>query len=253
MKKLILFATAILMVSSLICSAQTQSKDLNKALEDAKKKAQAELDKYVNPKKPLTNDEVIRGLREALSVGTKNSTAATSKTDGFYKNPLIYIPFPPEAEKVKNTVVNLGMQKQVDEFVMTLNRAAEEASKEAAPVFLDAIKTMSISDGFKILKGTDNAATTYLKDKTSVKLSEKFAPIIKKAIDKVQVTKYWNPVITTYNKVPGVEKMNPNLEKYITLRAMEGLFKMIAKEEKKIRTDPLAQISALLKKVFGKK
>lgn len=253
MKKLILFSVSLFLLGSTDSFAQTNSKDLNKVIEDAKKKAQSELNKYTNTSKPLTNDEVIRGLKEALSVGTKNSTAATSKVDGFYKNPLVFIPFPPEAEKVKNTVVSLGMQKQVDEFVMTLNRAAEEASKEAAPVFLDAIKTMSISDGFKILKGTDNAATVYLKDKTSVKLNEKFTPIIKRAIEKVQVTKYWNPVITTYNKVPGVEKMNPNLEKYITLKAMDGLFKLIAVEEKKIRTDPLAQVTALLKKVFGKK
>lgn len=249
MKKITLIVAVIVMTSAFASSAQ----DINKVIDDAQKQAQKEMDKYTGKKKPLTNAEVIKGLREALSVGTKNSTTATSKADGFYKNPLIFIPFPAEAEKVKNTVVNLGMQKQVDDFVMTLNRAAEEASKEAAPVFLDAIKGMSISDGFKILKGTDNAATTYLQDKTTASLTEKFNPIIKRAIDKVEVTKYWNPVITTYNKVPGVEKMNPNLEKYITLKAMEGLFKLIAKEEKKIRTDPAAQITALLKKVFGKK
>lgn len=253
MKKLTLLTVILLLMNAYGSFSQTSSKDLNKAIEDAKKQAQKELDKYVNPKKPLTNDEVIRGLREALSVGTNNSTAATAKVDGFYKNPLIFIPFPAEAEKVKTTVINLGMQKQVDDFVMTLNRAAEEASKEAAPIFLDAIKQMSITDGFKILKGADNAATVYLKDKTTVNLTAKFTPIIKKAIEKVQVTKYWNPVISTYNKVPGVEKMNPDLEKYITARAMEGLFKLIAKEERKIRTDPLAQVTALLKKVFGKK
>jgi enolase len=253
MKKITLIAVVLIMISAFNSFSQTNNKEVNKALEDAKKKAQKELDKYTNKPKPLTNDEVIRGLREALSVGTKNSTAATSKVDGFYKNPLVFIPFPPEAEKVKSIVVNLGMQKQVDEFVMTLNRAAEEASKEAAPIFLEAIKGMSISDGFKILKGADNAATTYLQDKTTASLTEKFNPVIKKAIDKVQVTKYWNPVITTYNKVPGVQKQNPNLEKYITAKAMEGLFKLIAGEEKKIRKDPLAQVSALLKKVFGKK
>ena len=252
MKKLILILVAIVSMSALDSFSQTNNKDANKAIEDAKKKAQEELDKYTGKKK-LTNAEVVKGLREALSVGTKNSTASTSKVDGFAKNSLIAIPFPPEAEKVKNTVINLGMQKQVDQFVLTLNRAAEEASKEAAPVFLDAIKGMSVTDGFKILKGADNAATVYLKDKTGVQLTDKFNPIIKRAIEKVEVTKYWNPVISTYNKVPGVEKMNPDLEKYITARAMEGLFKLIAGEEKKIRTDPLAQVTALLKKVFGKK
>jgi hypothetical protein len=112
---------------------------------------------------------------------------------------------------------------------------------------------MSISDGFKILKGENNAATKYLQDKTSAQLTTKFTPIIKRAIDKVEVTKYWHPLITAYNKVPGVQKQNPDLEKYVTMKAMEGLFKMIAGEEKKIRTDPLAQVTALLKRVFGKK
>jgi hypothetical protein len=133
-KKITLFSAALVLMSAFSSLAQTSDKDLNKAIEDAKKKAQKELEKYTGVKKPLTNDEVIRGLKEALNVGTNNSTASTSKVDGFNKNSLIRIPFPVEAEKIKNTVVNLGMQKQVDDFVLTMNRAAEEASKEAAPV-----------------------------------------------------------------------------------------------------------------------
>lgn len=249
--------TIFLLIACIIFfSFSSSSQDLDKMLNDAQKNAQKEIDKHTKKykkKKGLTNDEVIRGLREALNVGTNNSTAAASKADGFYKNPLIFIPFPPEAEKIKNTVINLGMQKQVDEFVTTLNRAAEEASKEAAPVFLNAIKGMSISDGFSILRGADNAATEYLKNKTSADLNLKFTPIVKNAIGKVQVTKYWNPIITTYNKIPGVEKQNPNLDQYITAKALEGLFKLIAGEEKKIRTDPVARISDILKKVFGSK
>ena len=198
----------------------------------------------------LTNDEVIRGLREALTVGTNNSSSLTSKLDGFYKNPEIFIPFPEEAIKVKNTVEDLGMKKQVDEFVMTLNRAAETATKEAAPIFVNAIKEMTIADGFAILRGNDNAATQYLKDKTSAQLKVKFSPVVKNAIQKVEVTKYWNPVINTYNKVPFVEPMNPNLEDYITTKAMDGLFLMIEKEEAKIRKDPMARVTDLLKKVF---
>lgn len=198
----------------------------------------------------LTNDEVIRGLREALTVGTNNSSSLTSKLDGFYKNPEIFIPFPAEAIKVKNTVEDLGMKKQVDEFVMTLNRAAETASKEAAPIFVNAIKEMTIADGFAILRGNDNAATQYLKDKTSAQLKIKFNPVVKNAIQKVEVTKHWNPVINTYNKVPFVEPMNPNLEDYITTKAMDGLFLMIEKEEAKIRKDPMARVTDLLKKVF---
>lgn len=204
-----------------------------------------------NTEKPLTNDEVIRGLKEALTVGTNNSTSLVSKLDGFYKNPEIFIPFPPEAEKVKEKVIALGMQKQVDEFVMTLNRAAEEASKEAAPVFINAIKQMTIQDGFNILKGPDNAATQYLKEKTSNELKIKFKPIVANAIQKVEVTKYWNPIITTYNKIPFVEKMNPDLEDYVTQKALDGLFLMVAKEEAKIRKDPVARVTDILKRVFG--
>ncbi len=242
------------LVIVLAFSNNMHSQSLDKAVNDVKKKAQKEFVKYTQPKAtPLTNDEVVRGLKEALNVGTNNSTASCSKADGFYKNQLITIPFPAEAEKIKNTVIKLGMQKQVDEFVLTLNRSAEEASKEAAPIFIEAIKNMSVEDGFKILKGEDNAATEFLKNKTTSSLLEKFMPIVKKAISKVELTKYWNPIMTSYNMVPGVQKQNPDLEKYVTTKAIEGLFKLIAGEEKKIRKDPLAQITDLLKRVFGAK
>lgn len=199
----------------------------------------------------LTNDEVIKGLREALTVATNNATTVVSKTDGFFKNPSIKIPFPPDAIKVKNTCENLGMKPQVNKFVLTLNRAAEEASKEAAPIFINAIKSMSISDGFSILNGADNAATKYLQDKTSEDLKQKFKPIVQNALMKVEITKYWRPLITAYNKTPGVKKINPDLEEYVTLKALEGLFKMVAQEELKIRKDPAARVSDLLKKIFG--
>jgi len=199
----------------------------------------------------LTNDEIIQGLKSALEVGAKNSASRTSAVDGFFKNPGIKIPFPPEADKVRGTVVKLGMQSQVDKFVLTLNRAAEEAAKEAAPIFLSAIKGMSIGDGLNILKGEDNAATTYLKGRTSSELTGKFQPVVQKAIEKVEVTKYWNPIITTYNKAPFVKQMNPDLEAYVTEKAIEGLFVLIAEEELKIRKDPMARVSDILRKVFG--
>ena len=199
----------------------------------------------------LTNNEVINGLKEALTVGTNNSTGLLSKMDGYYKNPALFIPFPPEAQKVKEKVIALGMESQVEKFEMTLNRAAETAAKEAAPVFINAIKGMSISDGFAILRGSDNAATQYLKDKTSSELKVTFQPIIKNAIDQVEVTKYWNPIISTYNKIPFVDDQNPDLEDYVTTKAMDGLFLMIEKEEKNIRANPMARVTDLLKKVFG--
>ncbi|MBN4062496.1 DUF4197 domain-containing protein, partial [Bacteroidales bacterium AH-315-I05] len=199
----------------------------------------------------LTNTEVINGLKEALEVGTNNSASKASQANGFLYNSKIKIPWPEDAEKAKNTLINIGMKTQVDKVVKTMNRAAEEASKEAAPIFVDAIKQMSIGDGFKILKGANNEATKYLSDKTSAPLKAKFRPIVKEAIKKVKLTQYWNPCVNAYNKIPGVEKMNPDLDDYITQKAMDGLFKLIAEEELKIRKDPIARVSDLLKKVFG--
>ena len=201
--------------------------------------------------KSLSNDEVIRGLKEALNLGTKNSTNVASKLDGYYKNPAIKIPFPKDAARIKSTLEAVGMKPQVDQFVMTLNRAAEEAAKEAAPIFMSAITGMTISDGFSILKGSDNAATTYLNNKTNAQLYAKFKPSVQRAIQKVQVTKHWNPLIKKYNKIPGVQKQNPDLEDYVTKKALEGLFKLVADEELKIRKNPAARVTDILKKVFG--
>lgn len=199
----------------------------------------------------LSNADIIKGLKEALNVGTNNSTAKASKFDGFYKNDLIKIPFPPEAKQVKTTVENLGMKPQVDKFVMTLNRAAEEASKEAKPIFVNAITSMTINDGLSILNGGNDAATQYLKGKTQAQLNAAFSPIVKKAIQKVELTKYWKPIVSQYNKVPFVNKVNPDLEKYVTDKALEGLFKLVAEEETKIRKDPAARVSEILRQVFG--
>jgi hypothetical protein len=200
---------------------------------------------------PLTNDDVVKGLKEALAIGANNSTALASKLDGFYKNPALFIPFPPEAKLVKDYANRVGMTAQVQKFEMTLNRAAEEAAKNAAPVFLNAIKSMTITDGFNILKGADNAATQYLKDKTTAELKLKFTPIVQSAIDKVQLTKYWNPIITKYNQIPLIKKQNPDLTAYVTERALAGLFKLLADEELKIRKDPVAQVTNTLQQVFG--
>lgn len=202
-------------------------------------------------KQPLTESEVVAGLKEALEVGSRNAAGSASKTDGYFGNTFIKIPFPPEAHSMETKLRSLGMNKQVDEFILTVNRAAEEAAKEAAPVFVNAITSMTVTDGFNILRGSDTAATQYLRQKTSNELQQKFTPIIRAAIEKVQVTSYWNPLVTKYNKIPLVEPVNPNLEEYITQRALSGLFTLVAQEETKIRKDPAARVTDLLKKVFG--
>lgn len=207
-----------------------------------------------NSQPKLSNDEVISGLREALNVGIKNSVDLTSVTDGFWGNATIKIPFPEEAIKVKQKAMDWGLSGQVEKFEVTMNRAAEDATKEALPIFVDAIKSMSVSDGFAILNGGDGAATKFLKDQTTAKLVTAFSPKVEAAISKVKLTEYWNPIITKYNNamaVTGGEKLNPNLNKYITERAISGLFMMVEKEENKIRKDPMARVTDLLQKVFG--
>jgi hypothetical protein len=202
----------------------------------------------------LTNDEVISGLKEALNVGIKNAVNLSSVTDGFLKNDLIRLPFPPDAIKVREKAINFGLSKQVTTFEETLNRAAEEATKKALPIFVDAIKNMSVSDGFTILKGGDGAATKFLKSQTSNQLVTAFAPVVKEATTKVQLTAYWNPIITRYNSamtLSGGQKLDPDLDAYITQKAIDGLFYLVETEENKIRKDPLARVSDILVKVFG--
>ncbi len=199
----------------------------------------------------LSNGDVVQGLKEALTVGANNSTSKASAFNGFYQNPKIKIPFPKEAKMMEEVLLQAGMKKQVENFTRTLNRAAEDAAKDAAPIFINAITSMNIQDGISLLKGGDNAATEFLKGKTRDELKAKFRPVIQSSLKKVNITKYWKPLMTKYNQIPMVQKMNPNLEDYVTDRALEGLFKLLADEEYKIRKDPAARISDLLKKVFG--
>ncbi len=207
------------------------------------------------PAKPqLTNDEVVSGLKEALQVGIKNSVTQTSVSDGFLKNSDIRLPFPADAMKVKQKALEWGLTSQVEKFETTLNRAAEEATKEALPIFANAITNMSLQDGFAILNGGNGAATKYLKDNTSYQLVTAFSPKVQEAISKVKLTDYWNPIINKYNsamKISGGDKINPDLNAYVTEMAIKGLFQMVEKEENKIRLDPIARVTDLLAKVFG--
>jgi hypothetical protein len=198
----------------------------------------------------LGNDEIIAGLKEALTVGTEKGTAMLSKENGFFGNELLKIVFPPEAQKVEKTLRSVGFGKQVDDAILTMNRGAEEACKEAAPIFVNAIKKMTVQDAVGILKGADTAATGYLRSNTTAALTTAFKPIIDGALEKVGATKYWSTMVTTYNKF-SMQKINPDLSTYVTERALQGVFTQIAVEEKNIRKDPVARTSELLKKVFA--
>lgn len=216
---------------------------LNQALGD--------LNKSVGGEKPLTTAEVAEGLKEALINGISKGSDQVSQLDGYFKNPEIKIPFPPDVKKVENTLRDIGLGSEVDKFIVSLNRGAEDAAKEAKPIFISAIKSMTIDDAWAILKGKDNAATEYLMKTTSGQLKEKFKPVIQNSLNKVNATKYYSDLVTRYNRIPTVEKVNPNLDDYATDKAIDGLFLMIAKEEKSIREDPVARTTDLLKKVFG--
>ena len=225
---------------------------LNKAASDAANSLMN--DGSSDAQTSLTNAEVISGLKEALNVGIENSISITSVTDGFLSNNNIRLPFPPDALKVKEKALDLGLKDQVQKFETTLNRAAEEACKEALPIFQKAITDMSLSDGFAILNGGKGAATKYLKEQTTESLTSAFSPKVKAAISKVKLTDYWNPLINKYNTammLTGGEKINPDLDVFVTQKAMDGLFFMIEAEENKIRLDPVARVTELLSKVFG--
>lgn len=200
----------------------------------------------------LTEKDAADGIKEALTNGTGEAVKLVSSADGFFGNPEIKIPFPQDAKIIETKLRAVGLGSKVDEAILSINRAAEDAGKEAKPIFITAVKNMTLKDAVNIVKGEDNAATMYLKKSSTAELSTKFQPVIKTSLDKVNATKYWADLIKAYNKIPMVQKMNPNLTQYVTDKAIEGLFVMVAKEELKIRKDPKAQTSALLKKVFGK-
>lgn len=203
---------------------------------------------------PLSNEEVVRGLKEALTLGITNSVNLTSVTDGFLKNSEIRLPFPPDAIKVKEKALEWGLDGQVEKFETTLNRAAEEAAKEALPIFKNAITGMSLQDGFSVLNGGNGAATRFLKDNTTSQLIAAFAPKVQTAIETVKLTDYWNPIVTRYNSAApllGFNKVNPDLNEYVTQLAIDGLFKMVEKEENKIRENAGARVTDLLQRVFG--
>ncbi|HSF54084.1 MAG TPA: DUF4197 domain-containing protein [Algoriphagus sp.] len=198
-----------------------------------------------------STSEISMGLKEALEKGTGISADRLSLQDGYLKNLDVKILFPEEAKQVEKTLRSLGLGSMCDQVITSLNRAAEDAAQEAKPIFTSAIKQMSFQDVQKILLGEKNAATVYFKTTTTDSLSAKFSPIIDTSLKKVDATKYWSDVMTRYNKIPLVKKVDTDLTAYVTQKAIDGLFLEIAKEELKIRENITARTSPLLQKVFG--
>lgn len=198
----------------------------------------------------LSTEEIAAGLKEALSVGATNSSNKLSAADGFFKDAAVKILMPEQVQKVEKKMRMLGMGKLVDNTILSMNRAAEDASKSAANIFIKSIKQMSISDALGILRGTDTAATGYLRKTTTADLTAAFRPVIEASLAKVDATKYWKDFFTAYNTVSS-EKVNTDLTSYVTERAMKGIFYYVSEEEKKIRKDPAARVSDILKKVFS--
>ncbi len=203
---------------------------------------------------PLSNEEVVAGLKEALQIGADRTVSKAGADNGFWNDQRIRIPFPQEAIKVKNTLLQIGLVKPVEDFERTLNKAAGNAAKEAVPVFVEAIRGLSIQDGFTILRGGDNAATDLLRQRTETQLRARFMPVVKNATSAVALTSYWEPLASAYNTatiLTGQQAVDPDLDAYVTDRALDGLFLLLADEEKKIREDPLARTTELLRRVFG--
>jgi hypothetical protein len=198
----------------------------------------------------LSQAEISKGLKEALNNGISKQVSKLSAKDGFLKNEAVKIALPEELQMVDKKLRQLGMKKLADEGIELLNRAAEDAVKEATPIFVDAVKNMTFTDAKNILLGNENAATTYLQKSTTTPLYAKFNPVIKNSFSKVGADKVWSEIIKIYNNLPFVKKVNPDLTDYTTNKAMEGVFKMIAVEEKEIRTKLPARTSSLLQKTF---
>lgn len=203
------------------------------------------------PQNTIGTVDISNALKEALNNGVSKQVTKLTSTDGFFRNEMVKIMLPQELQKVDKTLRDIGLSSLADEGLKVLNRAAEEAVKEATPIFVNAIKQMTFTDARNILMGVDNAATTYLQNTTSNALYTKFSPVVNSSLSKVGADKVWSQIITKYNSIPLVNKVNPDLTDYVTTKAMDGVFTMVAVEEKEIRNNVAARTSDLLRRVFA--
>lgn len=244
--------TAAIALFSITVNAQGIKGLLNKAVKKDST-GKSVLDKIPGSKSGggLSNDDIISGLKEALRVGTDSSSKKLGGVNGYFADAAVKILMPDEAKKVESTLRSVGMGKVVDKAVLSMNRAAEDAANGIGDIFWTAIKNMTVTDGLKILQGGDFAATEYLQKTTTVILTEKFRPVIEASLTKVDATKYWKDVFSNYNKFSS-QPVNTDLTAYVTEKALKGLFYQIGLQEQKIRKDPAAQVTDILKKVFAK-
>jgi hypothetical protein len=200
----------------------------------------------------ITENEAGQGIKEALSQGVTNAVLNLNKTDGFFGSEFYKMLLPPDAKKVENTLRSIGMGPQVDKAILSINRGAEDAVAYAKPIFVDAIKQMTLTDALNIIKGAKDAATNYFREKTKAKLITAFAPSVKSSLDKVNATKYYSDIMNSYNSLPTTfKKVNPDLTSFVVGKAVDALFDQVAKEEANIRANPVARTTDILKKVFG--
>lgn len=200
----------------------------------------------------VTEAEAGQGIKEALTQGVTNAVLNLNKTDGFFGSEIYKVLLPPDAAKIESTLRNIGMGAQVDKAILAINRGAEDAVGYAKPIFVEAIKQMTVTDALNIVKGPKDAATQYFKQKTTQKLVDAFTPSVKSSLDKTDATKYYGDIVNTYNNFPTTfKKINPDLTSFVVGKAVDALFDQVAKEEANIRANPLARTTDILRKVFG--
>lgn len=230
---------------ALILAVVPASAQLDKILEGFGKKKSSS-------SSSLSDDKIGSGLKEALEVGAGNAVAITGKTDGFFKNEAIKILMPEKLRTIEKGLRMTGFGPKVDEFELSMNRAAEKAAPEAKSIFIGAIRQMTLDDARKIFTGGDTAATEYFKAKTSGELTTAFRPIVEKSMDEVGVVQQYNHLMGSVESLPFVKKESLDIHSYVVGKALDGIFHVLGEEEKKIRTNPAAQVTSLLKEVFGK-
>ena len=244
--KFLLVALCAIMISNTPAQSQSKLQSLLKKITPVKKSTTTSTT-IIQP----TTSDIGLGIKQALEIGTSHGADLLSAKDGFLGNAAVKILFPPEAQKVEKTLRAIGLGSLADNVVVSLNRAAEDAAKEAKPIFLSAIKQMTITDATNILLGSQNSATEYFKRVTTSQLMEKFSPVVTTSLSKVGATKYWTDASTRYNKIPLVKPVNTDLSNYVAQKAIDGMFIQVAQEELSIRNNLGARSTTLLQQVFG--